>query len=301
VAILVFGGTGLIGSSIVRALAGRGEHVMVASRRPGHIGVANVEWLHCDVGQRQAVQSAFATGRPQRVVHLAAALQFECANDPSLAARVNIAGTSNVLECAREAGVERVVFGSSVAVYGERHDLMREDDPPGPSLSIYGAAKLFEERLGAAMARRGGAQFVALRYSAVFGAGSFEGRGMSRVRNMIASTFSGQDVEIADASGDEAAQLTYVSDAADATLRALDVSALGHPVYNVAGPPENYATLREFAQSVGQLSPRAGHVTFSGRAASLGRVDLSRIENDLQWTPQVRISEGLRILFGARA
>ena len=298
--VLLFGGTGLIGWHVARALVAHGVSVAIAGRRPSTepLPEGRVQWLRCDVQHLGDVQNAFRIARPDKVVHLAAALQFACDEAPFLAARVNIGGTHNVLDTARNAGVERVVFGSSVAAYGARSDIMREDDPPAPSsTSLYGAAKWFEERLGIQYATRYGIGFVALRYSAVFGSGGSDSQGMAHVRRRIAESRNGHDVSIPEASGEERAQLTYVSDAADMTLCALEATAPQHFVYNAAGPRENYLSLYEYAALVRQLFPRSGQVTFCGRARSFGPVDTERIQTDLRYVPRVGVRDGLSSMF----
>lgn len=299
--VLLFGGTGLIGLHAARALAARGASVTIASRKPpsnGSLAESGVQWLACDVRRVDDVEHAFRVARPHKVLHLAAALQFACDDDPSLAVSVNVDGTHHVLAAARAAGVERVVFGSSVAAYGARSDLMREEDPPAPSsVSLYGAAKWFDERLGIQYAIRHDLRFIALRYCAVFGNGGSASRGMARVRELIAESRAGREIAIPDASGEERAQLTFVSDAVDVTLRALEISSPRHFVYNVAGPPENYISLTEYSAHVARLFPRAGPIAFSGRARSLGPVDTTRIRDDLGCTPRITVQEGLRTMF----
>jgi UDP-glucose 4-epimerase len=300
--VLLFGGTGLIGGHVARALVAHGVSVAIASRKPptDPLPEGQVQWLRCDVQHLGEVQNAFRIAQPDKVLHLAAALQFACDENPLLAARVNIGGTQNVLDAARNADVERVVFGSSVAGYGARSDIMREDDPPAPSsTSLYGAAKWFEERLGIQYAKRYGIGFVALRYCAVFGRGGSDSQGMAHVRRRIAESRNGNDVSIPEASGEERAQLTYVSDAGDMTLRALEATAPQHFVYNVAGPRENYLSLYEYAALVRQLFPGSGQVTFCGRARSLGPVDTERIQTDLGCVPRMSVRDGLRSMFAA--
>lgn len=175
---------------------------------------------------------------------------------------------------------------------------MHEDDPFTPrSTSLYGAATWFEERLGIAYAIRYGLSFVALRYCGVFGNGGSDSRGMASIRARIAQSGHGAPVMIADASGDERAQMTYVGDAVDVTLRALVASTPRHFVYNVAVLAENYLSLSEYGATIHALFPGSGAVTFSERARSLGPVDTERIRRDLDWIPCVNVSDGLRMMF----
>lgn len=295
--VLVFGGTGLIGAHVVEALAARGVSVFVAARTPPS-GPSDPRRMACDVARIDDVERAFDGARPDRVLHLAAALQFACEDEPLRAVDVNVVGTRNVLDVARRAGVARVVFGSSVAAYGERAETMREDDPASSSLSLYGAAKGFEERLGIACALRHGLSFVALRYCAVFGRGGAQSRGMAEIRRRILETRDGRDAAIAEASGGERAQLTYVDDAVAMTLAVLEAPSARHFVYNVAGPAGNYVTLREFHACIRERFPRCGRVRFTGRARSLGPVDTSRIRREFGCASGIAIREALDRMFG---
>lgn len=112
----------------------------------------------------------------------------------------------------------RVVFGSSIAVYGDRADVMREDDPPSASVNLYGTTERLGEILGAQYSSLYGLQFVALRYSGVFGPSRSHSRGMSLVRQMVKDGANGKDVHIEGASGDERIHLTHVTGAAKATV-----------------------------------------------------------------------------------
>lgn len=294
---LVFGGTGLIGAAVVRALAGRGERTFVFSRRPPEdesVSHRAAEWIEGDIADPGKVRTAVQSTGATRIVHLAALLQFACERDPKLAIEVNIQGTLNVLEAARAAGIERVVFGSSIAVFGDRTDMLTEDAPPGPSVSFYGRTKRFGEELGQAYAAAHGLEFVALRYCGVFGPGDVKGPGMARVRKLIERTADGRSIAIEGASGDERAQLLYVDDAALATLAALDHPKPPALVYNLAGPAENYISLRQYHAEVRTLVPTAGDVQFVGKARDMGPVDIGRIAADLGFRPTCSVRDGLR-------
>ena len=214
--VLVFGGTGMLGSHLCARLLEDGHEVGVASRR--RPAVAEIAWVACDIREPSAVRAAIAQRRPEVVVHFAASLQFACQNDPALAVEVNIAGTNNVLKAAREGGCRQVVFASSQAAYGESSGELTESTAPAASTSLYGRAKWFEEQLGETYAARGDLRFTALRFGAVIGKGDVGGPGMASVRKSIELTHAGADVDVPEASGDELAQLTYVDDATNATV-----------------------------------------------------------------------------------
>ena len=132
---LVTGGLGCIGAWVVRNLVREGIPVSVfdlatTSHRLELIltseEIQRVSFITGDISSLEAVQSALQASQANRIIHLAALQVPFCKADPSLGARVNVVGTVNVFEAARQAGLGQVVYASSVAVYG-----LSEDYPAG--------------------------------------------------------------------------------------------------------------------------------------------------------------------------
>ncbi len=143
--ILVTGASGFTGSALCAALAGHGHEVHGLSQRqreglvyPLHMG---------DLLDRQSLQRVLQAVRPQQVVHLAARA-FVGSDDALGFYQANVIGTCNLLDAARETGVERVIVASSANVYGvpASADPLREDSPTAP-VSHYAASKLAMEHM----------------------------------------------------------------------------------------------------------------------------------------------------------
>lgn len=291
----IIGGTGSIGIATAMRVLQKGMPVVILSRRlPTQALPESIGWESLDVTDASAVREALRKHRIDRVVHLAALLQFACEQDPVQAVRINVDGTLNVLEACRALEVSRVVFASSIAVYGERSDLMRESDPAPAGIGLYGQTKRMGEILGQRYHALHGLEFVALRYSGVFGPGAATSAGMALVRQRILDCAAGKDVVIEGASGAERVNLTHVDDAAQATCTALLSNQYASAIYNVAGPPENYVSLRELHELVRELRPGTGRALWSGQARSAGQVDIARIGRELGWQPSVSLKDGLR-------
>ena len=165
---LVTGGAGFIGSHLVDALASRGDKVRIlddlsTGRRENLRPDADI--IQASVVDRAALDRAMKG--VDAVFHLAAVVSVQqCLDDPAGSNEVNVTGTVRVLQAAAAAGVRRVVFASSAAVYGDTPvQPKREDHAPDP-LSPYAVAKLAGERLGATVP---GVEFVALRFFNVYG------------------------------------------------------------------------------------------------------------------------------------
>src|SRR5918911_2396511 len=115
---LVTGGTGFVGSAVVRQLAARGDDLRLTVRRRSRLdGIAGVDYegVECDVLDRRAVRRAMKG--VDRVFHLAGLVSMRPSDDERLF-EVNVGGTRIVLEEALRAGVERVVYTSSVTAVG---------------------------------------------------------------------------------------------------------------------------------------------------------------------------------------
>jgi len=291
--VALIGGTGLIGTASAHALVAAGHGVTLIARNPPERPLDGAGWVRGDIGDAAAIRSALSEIHPDAVLHLAAYLQFACEQNPAEAIRVNVDGTLNVLEACRELDIKRLVFGGSIASYGERADLMREDDPPVAATGLYGMTKRLGEMLGARYAALHGLTFVSLRYGGVFGPVEVKSAGMALVRQRIKETARGKDVVVEGASGSERTHLTHVSDAAGATVAALTRARPAHQVYNVAGPPENHMSLEEMHGAVRRLVPAAGKALFSGRGRSSGPVDTTRLRTDLGFLPAVSVEAGL--------
>src|ERR1700721_2854020 len=131
---LIIGGTGFIGSRVLRLLLARGESVACMDINPNTPAVADlagrVKVIRGDVTQFDDVIATMLAERPDRVINLSYYLGSEHA--PHVALKLNILGMDNCFEAARLTGVKRVVFASSLAVngmqkhYGER--MITEDD-----------------------------------------------------------------------------------------------------------------------------------------------------------------------------
>jgi nucleoside-diphosphate-sugar epimerase len=174
VGVLVTGGAGFIGSHLVVALVGRGARVRVlddlSSGRREHLAAVadRCEVLVGDLRDAAACRDACAGMR--LVFHQAAlgsvALSIE---RPDVTMGVNLAGTASLLTAARDAGVERVVYASSSAVYGDSAAGLQREGEEGRMQSPYALSKRFGEELANSFQELFGLACVGLRYFNVYG------------------------------------------------------------------------------------------------------------------------------------
>jgi UDP-glucose 4-epimerase len=168
VRVLVTGGAGYIGSVVTRELLAAGHSAVVydnliRGKRPAV--PRGAEFIVGDVGDREAVSRVLKQHQSNAVMHFAALAEVgESMQAPERYFRNNVAGTLNLLECLLEAGVQRVVFSSTAAVYGvpERTPI-EEVDPLRPT-NVYGESKLMAEHMLEWLNRIHGLRYATLRY-----------------------------------------------------------------------------------------------------------------------------------------
>ena len=168
---VVTGGCGFIGSHIVDALIRDGSDVVVLD----DFSTGNREYLNPaaelvegSVADAEVVRSA--TEGATWVFHLAALARVQqSVDDPIGTHAINVNGTLNVLQAARENGLERVIVSSSSSVYGDQPTHLMTEDLPANPMSPYGLHKLIGEQYADLFATLFGVQVVSLRYFNVYG------------------------------------------------------------------------------------------------------------------------------------
>ncbi|HEY4189752.1 MAG TPA: NAD-dependent epimerase/dehydratase family protein, partial [Candidatus Limnocylindrales bacterium] len=172
--VLVTGGAGYVGGVSVDAILAAGHEVLVLDDlSTGHRALVHPDarLIVGSYGDAALIGPLLSTERPDAILHCAArSLVGESVRDPGRYYRDNVAGGIALLEAARAAGVERVVFSSTAAVYGTPDVTPIEEDAPLRPINPYGETKrTFEGALrwyGAAY----GLRSVSLRYFNVAGA-----------------------------------------------------------------------------------------------------------------------------------
>jgi len=176
--VIVTGGSGLLGASIVRLLVeeeGVRPVVMDLNPDPTRLDAVRdrIEYIEGDVSDADLLNATFARFRPTKVFHIAAVLGDTCESNPVLATRVNVVGFVNLLEAARSNGVEQVLFSSSGTTYGEglaAGEMLTDTTLQRPA-SFYGITKVFAESAGRFYRRKYGLDYRGIHYPAIVGPG----------------------------------------------------------------------------------------------------------------------------------
>jgi UDP-glucose-4-epimerase GalE len=240
--VLVTGGAGYIGANTAHALAKAGHRpVIFDDFSRGHREfAAGFDVVEGDVTRPSDLDAAFAKHAIGAVVHFAALIEVgESVRMPAEFYRVNVGGTACLLSAMRRAGVDRIVFSSSAAVYGAPTRVPIPEDHALVPINPYGRTKLAVEELLADCGRAHGLRFAALRYFNAAGAdpglpcGEWHEPETHLVPNALRAAAGlkshldlyGTDHPTAD--GTAIRDYVHVSDLADAHVRALELLEKG--------------------------------------------------------------------------
>ena len=189
---LLTGGAGYIGAHIVRSLRNIGRDVVVVDDLSGGFREnvpSDVPLVECNVLDQRRVEQALREHRVVGVIHLAAKKAVgESVDKPLWYYEQNVIGTHHLLSAMEAVGVERMVFSSSAAVYGEVAVASVNEEIPTVPTSPYGETKLIDEWMIKDQAVAGRLSYINLRYFNVAGAGAPE-LGDRGVNNLIPMVF----------------------------------------------------------------------------------------------------------------
>jgi UDP-glucose 4-epimerase len=309
--ILITGALGVNGAAVLRYLCARGYSPVVFENRLDFSLVSDLEGrfevVPGDIGDVAGLTRAFQQHQIQRVVHMAALMPPAAEADPYHGFIVNGLGTVNVLEAASLAGVERVVFTSSVSFYGRvleaehlypTYKPVPEDHLPNPG-SVYDATKVAGEVMGLSYARAYGLQFVSLRFANIFGPGKLARHGrVSLHSKIIESALSGTPVRLPQGR-DEKADMIYVDDVGEGIALATLADRLPHTEYNIS--TGRGQTIVDFADAVKAVVHGADievgpGLDFFGYGAPGGYIvmDPSRAREDFGFEAKFSLVDGVR-------
>ena len=264
--ILVTGSAGFIGSALALRLVERGDTVigidnhndyydpqLKEHRLARHIKPPNYTHLRIDLADQKAIENAFGTHKPQRVVNLAAQAGVRYSIENPLAyINSNIVGFAHILEGCRHHGVEHLVYASSSSVYGANitmpFSVHHNVDHP---LSLYAASKKSNELMAHTYSHLYGLPTTGLRFFTVYGPW---GRPDMALFKFTKAILAGEKIPVFNY-GKHRRDFTYIDDIVEGVIRVLDCPALANLGWDGAKPDPGSSKAPWRVYNIGNSSP----------------------------------------------
>ncbi len=293
--ILITGGAGFIGSHLTDALLSEGHQVTIidnlSSGNKAFVS-SDAEFIQMDI-KDENVLSLFQSHHFDIVYHEAAQTMVPVSiSHPKFDAEENIIGLLNILESARKTEVNKIIFSSSAAVYGDNPNLpLAEDEIPAPT-SFYGLTKWMTEKYLALYHSLFGINYTVLRYSNVYGPRQ-GANGEGGVIYLFAKALTNKNPITIFGNGKQTRDFISVHDVVSANLAAARDGNQG--IFNVS--TESELSIRDLATTMINLTALdSSLITFAPeRAGDIFRSSLcnKNIKKSLNWSPSVNILDGL--------
>lgn len=297
--VLVTGGTGFIGAYVARQLVRAGRRVITLDFMRGNVidkvltpeELAEVDVVTGDAGSFRDIAQTVHDHRVDRVIHLASLLHPASDENPSLAIHVNVQAQVAILEAARLLGLKKVVWASSVVVFGPRsahRERVLPNDAAHHPVSIYGATKSFDEFLTDHYIRTWGVDALGLRPTLVYGPGRVRGAS-AFVNELIVNPALGQPASVP--CGDDVADWQYVEDLAALFVKCVDVPQTKTTVFNTQFGTRS---IRDAGEYVRSLIPDAEITYQPGDFGIAWELDDALLQAEIGLDPQYPMERGIR-------
>ncbi|MGC8516192.1 MAG: NAD-dependent epimerase/dehydratase family protein [Thermoplasmata archaeon] len=284
---LVTGGEGFIGRNIIaklRDLGGEAYSLDIAGKPDFKVSITNRKKL-------ESISKKF-----DGIFHLAAVTsppQFEV--EPNIGLEVNVNGTFNVLDFARNHGVNKVVLASSSAIYGDSKEVAVETKYPDRYLNLYPVTKIVDELFSRHYSLREDISSVSLRYFNTYGPGeNTKGPYSSPISKFLSAALEGKDIEVF-GDGTQSRDFIYVKDAAAASIAAYEKGKAGES-YNVGtGITTSFNEIADMVKSICKSDSRIVHVKNPFKNYQMfTQADMSRTFRELQFTPSYDLESAIK-------
>ena len=293
--ILILGGAGFIGSHLVSLLDNNNEHELIVLDNLSSGSRKNipptVKFYQMDIRDND-LDKIFEEHRFDVVVNLAAQTMVPYSLEhPDEDANINILGLINVLNCCRKHSVQRVIFSSSAAVYGNNKNVPLKENETSMPTSFYGITKMTAEHYMRVYNELYGIDAIVLRFANVYGERQGNG-GEGGVISIFAKRIAeGLPISLF-GDGEQTRDFVYAGDIAEAIAAALDVQ--GYHIINVSNAIE--ISINELIQNFAQVAQKEIKVDYQEAGAGdiyRSRLDNSCLKKELGILPQTTLQEGL--------
>lgn len=304
--ILVTGGAGFIGSNLIDILIKNPNYQITCldnfdlfynpqikrNNINSHLQKPNFRLVVADICSYKQIKSKL-TGNFDTIIHLAAKVGVKPSlRQPLFYTKVNINGTQNLLELAKEVKCKQFIFGSSSSVYGVNpHTPWNEDDYVLKPISPYASTKISAELLGHIYSHLYGIQFIGLRFFSVYGPRQ---RPDLVIHKFTSSILQGKPIDVY-GNGKTRRDYTYIDDITSGIMSALDYSGSSYEIINLGNnkPVELYELIYMLEKILGKrakinkLPEQAGDV-------SITFADVGKAKKILKYKPKIYLMDGIK-------
>lgn len=302
--VLITGGTGFVGMYVVEQLLKEGAEITIIDAFPDSDVVnrfsGRAETVPYSILEQGKLTDVVKQKGVDCIIHLASLRNTDSQKRPLDAFQLNCQGTMNILEVARTLKLKRVIYASSVAVYGNcayyrklgmDPFCLKEDVPTNPC-NVYGATKLFNEHLAIQYNKIYDLETIGLRLSIIVGPGKKAASQTSELNDVIAKPIMGAPAEIK-TFNEQVVNLIYVRDAAHALVKAAGAKGEVSGVYNIGG--EN-VTVRDIVAEVKSIIPNAliNVVESQNERNAASGIDIGLAAEKLGYIPQFPLRKAIK-------
>ena len=315
-AYLVTGGTGFIGSYVVRDLTNQGKEVVCFQRSGitqvsrmvvGEENLARVKMIRGDVTDTLQVFHAIREHGIDLVVHVGSIFPFNGESETQLAyaLKVNCIGMNNILEAARIFGIKKVIWISSVQALGQLAELYEEpvgdDDAIYMPNTMYGTTKIVNEFMTRLYFDKFGVDSVGLRIGFTFGVNQYDARNRVFVQ-FLKDAATNVPATLATTDADVVRAICYVENIADLIVTVCDARTTKTRTFNAV---EFQCSGRQLVEAICRVNPQAQvtikegvgieESTWAGTPEP--KLNVSGIQGELGWKPKYSLEEALARCF----
>ena len=294
---IVTGGNGFIGSHIVDALVNNEEfdEIRIIDNRSSESheqfyinrSPKVMNWVY-DIGDYDLIKDLFKD--VDVVFHLAAESRIQPAiQNPTLATKTNVNGTCNVLQAAREAGCDRVIYSSTSSAYGLKNKPPLKETMPNDCLNPYSVTKVAGEELCKMYTKLFGLKTITFRYFNVYGDRQCtKGQYAPVIGLFLKQKTAGKAMTVV-GDGLQTRDYTNVQDVVAANIAAMSVKEGFGEIYNVGTGKEH--TILDIVKMIGGehkfIPERIGESRFT-------KADISKTQKVLNWKPTIKLKDYLK-------
>ncbi len=303
--ILVTGGVGFIGSHVCERLLEIGHAVCALddlndfydpaikqnTLRELQSRAQSFSFVHADITNRSEVDEVIGSMAFDQIIHLAARAGVRPSlENPALYQRVNVEGTVNLLESARERGVKKITIASSSSVYGVNSKVpFSEADPIFSAISPYAASKLACEALGHVYHHVHGMDVCMLRFFTVYGPRQRPDLAIHKFARLMQS---GQPIPVF-GDGNTSRDYTYVDDTVDGVIAATD-KEFGYEIINLGeSQTVELDRLIELIEQAMGVKAEINRQPAQPGDVPITFANIEKAQRLLGYNPQVKIEDGI--------